>query len=53
MPRPVIFSIDDDPSVLSSVERDLRAQYGKDYRILSIEFGANRSGVSTKAGTAR
>ena len=39
MPRPVIFSIDDDPSVLSSVERDLRAHYGKDYRILSIDSG--------------
>jgi thioredoxin reductase (NADPH) len=39
MPKPVIFSIDDDPSVLSSVERDLRAQYGKDYRILSIDTG--------------
>jgi thioredoxin reductase (NADPH) len=39
MPRPVIFSIDDDPSVLSSVERDLRARYGKEYRILSIDTG--------------
>jgi thioredoxin reductase (NADPH) len=36
MPKPVIFTIDDDPSVLNSVERDLRARYGGDYRILPI-----------------
>jgi len=39
MPKPVIFTIDDDPSVLNSVERDLRAQYGQDYRILPINAG--------------
>jgi thioredoxin reductase (NADPH) len=39
MPKPVIFTIDDDPSVLNSVERDLRAQYGQDYRILPINTG--------------
>jgi thioredoxin reductase (NADPH) len=39
MPKPVIFSIDDDPSVLSSIERDLRARYGKEYRILPIDTG--------------
>ena len=39
MPKPVIFSIDDDPSVLNSVERDLRAHYGQDYRILPINQG--------------
>jgi thioredoxin reductase (NADPH) len=39
MPKPVIFTIDDDPSVLSSVERDLRARYGQDYRILPIDSG--------------
>jgi thioredoxin reductase (NADPH) len=36
MAKPVIFSIDDDPSVLNSIERDLRAHYGQDYRILPI-----------------
>ena len=36
MAKPVIFSIDDDPSVLSAVERDLRACYGQDYRIIPI-----------------
>src|SRR5215216_3030474 len=39
MAKPVIFSIDDDPSVLNSVERDLRTRYGQDYRILSINQG--------------
>jgi thioredoxin reductase (NADPH) len=39
MAKPVIFSIDDDPSVLNSVERDLRARYGGDYRILPINQG--------------
>ena len=39
MPKPVIFSLDDDPDVLNSVERDLRAHYGKDYRILPINEG--------------
>ena len=37
MPKPVIFTIDDDSSVLNSVERDLRAHYGQDYRILPID----------------
>jgi thioredoxin reductase (NADPH) len=37
--KPVIFSIDDDPSVLSAVERDLRAQYGQDYRVIPINSG--------------
>jgi thioredoxin reductase (NADPH) len=41
MPKPVIFTVDDDASVLSSVERDLRARYGQDYRILPIDSGQN------------
>jgi thioredoxin reductase (NADPH) len=39
MPKPVIFTIDDDTSVLNSVERDLRAHYGQEYRILPIDSG--------------
>src|SRR6266508_3043717 len=39
MPKPVIMTIDDDSSVLNSIERDLRAQYGQDYRILPINDG--------------
>ena len=40
MSKPVILSLDDDPSVLNSIERDLRAHYGQNYRILSIDRGA-------------
>jgi len=39
MPKPVIFTIDDDASVLNSVERDLRSHYGQDYRVLPINSG--------------
>lgn len=39
MAKPVIVSVDDDPSVLSSIERDLRARYGGEYRILPINQG--------------
>jgi thioredoxin reductase (NADPH) len=39
MGKPVIFTIDDDPSVLNSVERDLRSHYGQDYRIIPINQG--------------
>jgi thioredoxin reductase (NADPH) len=39
MPKPVILAIDDDQSVLNSVERDLRAHYGKDYRIIPVNHG--------------
>ncbi len=39
MAKPVIFSVDDDPSVLNSVERDLRSHYGQDYRIIPINSG--------------
>jgi thioredoxin reductase (NADPH) len=39
MAKPVIFSIDDDPSVLNTIEQDLRERYGKDYRILPINSG--------------
>jgi len=39
MAKPVIFTIDDDLSVLNSVERDLRARYGQNYRIIPIDSG--------------
>jgi thioredoxin reductase (NADPH) len=35
MDRPIIFSIDDDPQVLRAIRRDLKAQYGDAYKILS------------------
>lgn len=37
MERPIIFSIDDDPQVLRAISRDLKAKYGKEYKIISTE----------------
>ena len=39
MAKPVIFTVDDEPQVLNAVERDLRAQYANDYRILKSSSG--------------
>lgn len=40
MDKPIIFAVDDEPSVLAAVGRDLRRRYGADYRILRAESGA-------------
>src|ERR1700752_3717867 len=40
MPKPVIWTVDDDPDVLRAVERDLRHQYGDRYRVLAADSGA-------------
>ena len=37
MKKPIIFIIDDDPSVLKAVVRDVKAKYRKEYRILSTQ----------------
>src|ERR1051325_516243 len=34
MTKPIIFSVDDDPAVLSAIERDLRNHYKSNYRIM-------------------
>ena len=39
MKKPIIFVVDDDPQVIRAIERDLRQNYRKDYRILSAESG--------------
>jgi thioredoxin reductase (NADPH) len=39
MPKPVIWTIDDDPDVLRAVERDLRRHYGDRYRVISADSG--------------
>jgi thioredoxin reductase (NADPH) len=39
MTRACIVAVDDDRVVLSSVERDLRQKYGRDYRILRADSG--------------
>ncbi|HEX2765274.1 MAG TPA: FAD-dependent oxidoreductase [Candidatus Limnocylindria bacterium] len=38
---PAILTVDDDVAVLRSVERDLRAHYGDDYRVLAASSGAD------------
>jgi thioredoxin reductase (NADPH) len=37
MSRPIIMVIDDDAQVLRAISRDLRLQYGKQYKLLSTE----------------
>lgn len=37
MKKPIIFLVDDDPSVLKAVVRDVKAQYRKEYRVLSTQ----------------
>ncbi|HZS93256.1 MAG TPA: FAD-dependent oxidoreductase [Chloroflexota bacterium] len=38
--RPVLLTVDDDPGVSQAITRDLRSQYGQDYRILRAASGA-------------
>lgn len=40
MAKPVLLTIDDDREVLRAIERDLRRKYGKDFRVLRAESGA-------------
>lgn len=40
MTKPAILSIDDDPGVLRAIARDLRRQYGENYRVLRADSGA-------------
>jgi thioredoxin reductase (NADPH) len=39
VPKPAILAVDDDGPVLRAIERDLRAQYGADYRVLASSSG--------------
>ena len=41
MSKPVILTLDDDANVLRAVERDLRSEYGAEYRIVRAESGAS------------
>src|ERR1700689_5556136 len=41
MPKPVIWTVDDDPDVLRTVERGLRRQYGDRYKVISADSGAS------------
>lgn len=40
MSKPVILTVDDEPDVLSAIERDLRAHFRTDYRIVKVGSGA-------------
>ena len=40
MAEPIILTVDDEPQVRNAVERDLRQQYGADYRIIKAGSGA-------------
>jgi len=37
MPKPILLTVDDDPDVLRAIERDLRSQYGAEFRVLSSD----------------
>jgi thioredoxin reductase (NADPH) len=37
MPKPILLSVDDDSDVLRAIERDLRAQYGAEYRVIGSD----------------
>src|SRR5215204_949511 len=39
--RPILLTVDDDPSVSRAVARDLRRRYGADYRILRADNGSD------------
>ena len=39
MAKPVVFTVDDDPEVLHAIERDLRRQYGGQFRIMGATSG--------------
>src|SRR5436305_312860 len=38
--RPVLMTVDDDPQVLRSIERDLRKKYAENYRVTRAQSGA-------------
>jgi thioredoxin reductase (NADPH) len=37
MPKPILLSVDDDTDVLRAIERDLRSQYGAEYRVIGSD----------------
>jgi len=45
MAKPTIVTVDDDPMVSQAITRDLRAQYGSDYRIVRATSGAEALAV--------
>ena len=45
MAKPFILNVDDEPQVLNAVNRDLRRQYRRDYRI--IKAGSGQEALET------
>lgn len=45
MTKPIIMTVDDEPQVLNAIERDLRAHYHRDYRI--VKAGSGTEGLET------
>jgi thioredoxin reductase (NADPH) len=43
--KPVILAVDDEPTVLSAVARDLRREYGQQYRVMRADSGEAALGV--------
>ena len=41
MPKPVLFTVDDDPEVLRAIERDLRGRYSDRYRVMRANSAAS------------
>ena len=37
MKKPILFLLDDDPAVLKSIQRDIRSEYKKDFRIVATQ----------------
>src|SRR5215469_14039590 len=37
MAKPILLSVDDDSDVLRAIERDLRSQYGAEYRVIGSD----------------
>jgi thioredoxin reductase (NADPH) len=48
MSKPTIVTVDDDPQVSAAITRDLRKQYGADYRVVPATSGAQALEVLTK-----
>src|SRR5512141_2176226 len=48
MTKPVILAVDDDPAVLSAIERDLRQHYRANYRIMKAASGESGLEAATE-----
>jgi thioredoxin reductase (NADPH) len=48
MNKPIILTVDDEIEVSNAIERDLRAQYGKDYKIIKTNSGREALETATQ-----